>query len=298
MGAVFQMGEGKGIGGSFALYDGNFNGLSLKGTDLDWKLGASGAKLDKVDVGFFNLQNPPWYIEGGFTVLVGETRVAGRWPLEVEARGRFSSDYRVDIRGNAAIAGIPVGNAYLTYIPSFNVDAGAQIDLLSIIIGSAQIQARAGSIGGSIAARVQVPPYVPLIGRWQLGGAHASFLFAPPNWEAAGNVGVNVSPEIPSWCTPWWCPPCIPYCYPRGWSWVNARWCPPCIPPICTPASRQFGSTLVSRSETAAFPSAPSTWTARGALGFGGLRTVSLPRSRCLERELLGEALASGGPRS
>ncbi len=236
MGAVFQMGkEGKGIGGSFALYDGNFNGLALKGTDLKWKLGPSGATLDKVDVGFFNIQNPPWYIEGGFTVLVGETRVAGRWPLEVEARGRFSSDYRIDIRGNAAIAGIPVGNAYLTYIPSFNVDAGAQIDLLSIIIGSAQIQARAGSVGGSIAARVQVPPYVPLIGRWQLGGANASFLFAPPNWEAAGNVGVNVSPEIPSWCTPWWCPPCIPYCYPRGWSWVNARWCPPCIPPICTP---------------------------------------------------------------
>lgn len=48
-------------------------------------------------------------------------------------------------------------------------------------------------------------------------------------------MGVNVTPEIPSWCTPWWCPPCIPYCYPRGWSWVNARWCPPCIPPICTP---------------------------------------------------------------
>ena len=235
MGAVFQMGEGKGIGGSFALYDGNFNGLSLRATDLNWRLGASGSQIDKIDVGFFNVQNPPWYIEGGFTVIVGETRVAGRWPLEVEARGRFSSDYRVDIRGTASIAGIPVGNAYLTYIPSFNVDAGAQVDLLSIIIGSAQIQARAGSLGGSIAARVQVPPYVPLIGNWQLGNASAYFLFQPPDWEAAGNVGVNVTPEIPSWCTPWWCPPCIPYCYPRGWSWVNASWCPPCIPPICTP---------------------------------------------------------------
>jgi len=235
MGAVFQMGEGKGVGGSFALYDGNFNGLSLRATDLNWRLGASGSKIDKVDVGFFNVQNPPWYIEGGFTVIVGETRVAGRWPLEVEARGRFSSDYRVDIRGNAAIAGIPVGSAYLTYIPSFNVDAGAQIDLLSIIIGSAQIQARAGSLGGNIAARVQVPPYVPLIGNWQLGNASAYFLFQPPDWEAAGSVGVNVTPEIPSWCTPWWCPPCIPYCYPRGWSWVNASWCPPCVPPICTP---------------------------------------------------------------
>lgn len=236
MGAVIQLGkDGKGIGGSFAIYDGNFNGLSLKGTDLDWKLGASGSKIDKVDVGFFNVQNPPWYIEGGFTVIVGETRVANRWPLEVEARGRFSSDYRIDIRGNAAIAGIPVGNAYLTYIPSFNIDAGAQVDLLAIIIGSAQIQARAGSLGGSIAARVQVPPYVPLIGNWQLGNASAYFLFQPPNWEAAGSVGVNVTPEIPSWCTPWWCPPCVPYCYPRGWSWVNASWCPPCVPPICTP---------------------------------------------------------------
>jgi hypothetical protein len=236
MGAIFKLGpNGKGIGGAFSLWEGNFNGLALKGSDLDWKLGASGSKIDKVDIGFFNIQNPPWYVDGGFTVMVGETRVAGKWPLELEARGRFYSDYRVDIRGNAQIAGIPVGNAYLTYIPSFNVDAGAQVDLLSIIIGSAQIQARAGSLGGSISARVQVPPYVPLIGRWTLGGADAYFLFQPPNWEAAGRVGVNVTPEIPSWCTPQWCPPCIPYCYPRGWSWVNARWCPPCIPPICTP---------------------------------------------------------------
>lgn len=181
MGGVFSIGAGgKGLGGAFSIYDGNFNGLALKGGDLNWKLGASGSKIDKVDVGFFNIQNPPWFIDGGFTVIVGETRVAGKWPLEVEARGRFYSDYRIDIRGNAAIAGIPVGNAYLTYIPSFNVDAGAQVDLLAIIIGSAQIQARAGSLGGSISARVQVPPYVPLIGRWQLGGANAYFLFAPP----------------------------------------------------------------------------------------------------------------------
>jgi hypothetical protein len=235
MGGLLKIGEGKAIGGSFSLADGNLNGLSLRGADLKWRLGASGAVIDKVDVGFFNIQNPPWYVDGGFTVIVGETRVANYWPLEVEARGRFYSDYRVDIRGNAMIAGIPVGNAYLTYVPSFNVDAGAQVDLLSIIIGSAQIQARAGSLGGSIAAKVQVPPYVPLIGRWTLGGANAYFLFQPPNWEAAGNVGVNVTPEIPSWCTPQWCPPCVPYCYPRGWSWVNASWCPPCVPPICTP---------------------------------------------------------------
>ena len=236
MGAFFKLGDkGKGIGGSFALSNGELNSLGLRGGDLDWKLGASGAKIDKVDVGVYSMQNPPWYIDGGFTVIVGETRVAGRWPLEVEARGRFYSDYRIDIRGSAQVAGIPVGNAYLTYVPSFNVDAGAQLDLLSIIIGSAQIQARAGSLGGSIAAKVQVPPYVPLIGRWTLGGASAYFLFQPPDWEAAGKVGVNVTPEIPSWCTPAWCPPCIPYCYPRGWSWVNARWCPPCIPPICTP---------------------------------------------------------------
>lgn len=235
MGALFQIGDGRGIGASFALSDGNLNGLSLRGTDLNWRLGASGSRIDKLDVGFGNIQNPPWYIDGGFTVIVGETRVAGRWPLEVEARGRFYSDYRVDIRGSAMIAGIPVGNAYLTYVPSFNVDAGAQVDLLSIIIGSAQIQARYGSLGGSIAAKVQVPPYVPLIGNWTLGQASAYFLFQPPDWEVAGNVGVNVTPEIPSWCTPAWCPPCIPYCYPCGWSWCNASWCPPCVPPICTP---------------------------------------------------------------
>ena len=235
LGAIFKIGEGKGIGGNFNLSDGQLNGLSLQGTDLNWKLGSSGATLDKADIGFNNLRNPPWYIEGGFTVVVGPAKVANRWPLEVEARGKFYSDYRVEINGSAQLAGIPVGNAYLTYIPSFNVDAGAQVDLLSIIIGQAAIQARNNSLGGSIEAKVQVPPYVPLIGNWTLGGARAYFLFQPPDWEAAGSVGVSVTPEIPSWCTPRWCPPCVPYCYPRGWSWVNDSWCPPCVPEICTP---------------------------------------------------------------
>lgn len=235
LGAVFRLGQGKGIGGSFSLYEGQFNGLSLKGTDLGWKLGQTGSEIDKLDVGFGGIADPPWYIDGGFTVVVGPSRVAGRWPLEVEARGRFYSDYRINLNGNGSIAGIPVGSAWLTYVPSFNIDAGAQIDLLSIIIGSASIQARYTSVGGSISARIQVPYYVPFIGNWSLGHAYAYYLFEPPNWEAAGNVGVNVTPEIPSYCSPWICFPCIPYCYPCGWSWCNSSWCPPCVPPICTP---------------------------------------------------------------
>lgn len=269
MEGLLQFGTGKALGGGFSIIEGQFNGLKVAGSDLNIRLGSTPSKIDKLDVGFFGMNASPQsiYIEGGFTILVGETRVANRWPFEVEARGKLALDnWRVDIRGTALIAGIPVGGAYLTYIPSFNIDAGAYIDLLSIIMGNATIQARGGSIGGSIAATVQVPYYVPLIGNWRLGGANAAFLFAPPNWEAAGNVYVNVIPAIPSWCTPRWCPPCIPYCYPRGWSWVNARWCPPCIPPICTPRIPAVALNFGFKVRNSSFSFTRSNWDGVGEL--------------------------------
>ncbi len=233
-GAIDNLRVMKNVLGPPAEISQKFDGFKLSGTDLNWNLGSAAAKIDKADATLF-FNEPPWYIDGGFTVVVGGDKILGRWPLEYEARGKFYSDYRFTVRGTSRIVGLPFEDSWLSYYPSYSVDAGAAVSFLSIIKGPANFQLRGNSLGGQLDAVVAVPSFVPWIGGKQLAGGQANFLFAPPDWEVSGNVGLTVKDEIPSWCTPQWCPPCIPYCYPDGWSWVNAQACPPCVPPICSP---------------------------------------------------------------
>ena len=70
------------------------NGSRLSGTDLNWKLGSAAAKIDKADATLGYEQPfwwiwPTWYIDGGFTVVVGGDKILGKWPLEYEGRGTF-----------------------------------------------------------------------------------------------------------------------------------------------------------------------------------------------------------------
>ena len=235
-GALFALGKnGKGFGGEFLLKNGMVDTIKIAANNLDIPLGNSGAKLDAVNGGVVRLQEPPWAIEGGFVIVVGPSKAGPVWPMEISANGQFRQDGRIEIRGNAKLMGLAVGDAYVFYAPAFDVDAGASINFLDIVVGSADLQLRSSNFAGKVYGRVQVPRHVPAIGGWTLASAYAYFAINPSYYELGGSVGVNVTPEIPAWCIPGWCFPCVYYCYPCGWSWCSGSWCPPCVPPICFP---------------------------------------------------------------
>ncbi len=250
------------FGAGVLVVDGALDELSLQAADLRKPLGTTGAYLDGLAGKVGNLSpngGNDWFIQAEALINAG-CPVFARYPWSMRARTTINSAGYFDVVGNSEVFGVPTTKAFLRYNPPYTIAAGASVNFQDIYLADCAIQVTAGpSFSGSANGRLQVPNYVPVIGGYTFADVRTSF----NNSGFRGSVTVNVSPEIPSVCTPRYCPPRV--CSPPYWcpTWSNPGrtcrdcWNPPCIPATCTPRVPAVSATVAFKFEN-------------GSFGFGG----------------------------
>ncbi len=245
------------FGGGVLVVDGKLDELSLQAVDLRKPLGTTGTFLDSIigKVGNLALNGgEDWFIQGEAVINAG-CPVLTKYPMTMRARATVNSAGYFDVVGSSEVFGVPTSKAYLRYNPPYTVAAGASVNYQDIFLADCSFQLTSGpQFSGSAGGKLQVPRYVPVAGGFTFADARASF----NNAGFRGSVTFNVTPEIPSVCTPGYCPPrvCIPYWCP---TWRNPRrtckkcWSPTCIPEICTPRVPAVSATFSFKFEGGSF---------------------------------------------
>ena len=106
------------VGGFIEFRHGQFNSLSLTGSNLRKPVGA--AYLDLIQASVFDLANPNgnWSIQGRMVINGGcPINVAGVsnvYPITIDANGTYSADRRFSLNGQGKLFNIPVLNAGLS----------------------------------------------------------------------------------------------------------------------------------------------------------------------------------------
>lgn len=222
---------------SVLMKNGRFDHFTLDATGLRKPLGTTGAFLDQITGTLGVLpEDDDWYlraamlVHGGCPITIKEAKV---YPVTLHADGTITSAGYLEINGEGEIFDIPVSGAYFRYTPVFNVAAGSWVNFLDVYVAETRLEISGTDFSGETFGKLQIPDSVPLVGGWEWAGAEASI--NPHGFR--GSVTIHVSPEIPSFCTPTFCPPRITlFKYPCGWrKWCRKTWQPPCIPEICTP---------------------------------------------------------------
>jgi hypothetical protein len=249
------------FGASVLVVGGRLDEIGVMGENLRRPLGATGAFLDALGGKVGNLAangGRNWFVQANATVDAG-CHVAGAYPVSVHAMATVNSAGFVEITGAADIFAIPVGSAYLRYNPPYTVAAGASVNFQSIFFAECGFQVTPGpQFSGFGRGRLEIPRHVPVAGGFTFASAEASF----NNSGFRGSVTVNVSPEIPSVCTPRSCLPggCVHWWSPK---WSNPRrtckrcWDGPCIPAICTPRIPAVSATIGFRFQSGSFTFGP-----------------------------------------
>lgn len=231
-------------GGYIELVNGQLNKLTIAASGMRYPLGTTLSFLDDVSAGINDIAPPVrnWHIAGAFKINCGCPIKIGTqfYPLTVDGSGKFYQSGYVRLDASAAIFKIPVAKAALDYNPPYNIDASMNVDLFQVYVSDNRIHFDSNGASGSSDGKLQVPPTIPLVGGWVFGGTKASWAIRSDYYCLSGSVYVNVTPEIPSVCTPEWCPGTVWMgCYPYGcgWSvcWENNYVTLPCVPQICTP---------------------------------------------------------------
>ena len=227
------------FGASVLVVGGRMDELGLMGSNLRRPLGTTGAFLDVLGGKVGGLAangGRNWFVQANATVNAG-CAVGGVFPVSVHANATVNSTGYIAINGAADIFSIPVGNAYLRYNPPYTVAAGASVNYLGVFDAACGFQVTSGpSFSGFGRGTLTVPRYVPVAGGYVFGEAEASF----NNSGFRGSVTFNVTPAIPSVCTPAFCLPggCVHWWCPK---WNNLRrtckrcWNGPCFSAVCTP---------------------------------------------------------------
>ena len=139
---------------------------------------------------------------------------------------------------------INLNTSTVHFDPPYYMKTDTKFDALGIFTGDLNTGLSAGDVSGHLDGWLGIPKTVPVVGGLGVG-AEASL----HNTRFTGAIDITVLPEIPSICTPRWCPPqlCISWwsCHNTCWAWIfpypcncyvsSGCWQPPCIPPICTP---------------------------------------------------------------
>jgi hypothetical protein len=245
------------FGAGVLVVGGALDQLTLQGSNLRLPLGTTGAFLDALGGTAGNLSangGRNWYVQANATIDAG-CQVGGIYPVAIDAQAIVNSAGYVDVSGAATVFGIPVGSAYLRYNPPYTIAAGASVVYQQIFFADCGFQVTTGpQFSGFGRGKLQIPSYVPVVGGWTVAQAGATF----NNSGFRGSVTINITPEIPSVCTPKVCAPgfCIHWWSP-SWSHPSRTcrkcWDGPCIPSICTPRIPAVSATVGFKYESGSF---------------------------------------------
>ena len=233
-------------GGSIELRNGQLNRLVIAADDMRYPLGSSLSYLDSLSAGVYDLVTPgaDWYASGAFKVNCGcpiDLRVKF-YPLTLTGDARFYGSGYLQMNAAASFFKIPVANATMNYHPPYQVDAALYVNLLDILLADASIHFNGGGVSGDAHGKLQIPGYIPVVGGYQFASVGVGFDVRRDYYAFRGSVDVQITPEVPSYCTPEWCPGTVWMgCWVCDCGWDGCGWCNnyvtlPCVPPICTPA--------------------------------------------------------------
>jgi hypothetical protein len=224
------------FGVNVLVREGRFDTLGLSVENLRKPLGNTGAFLDGLAGTVGNLsQGSDWFVQASMEINAGCPISIGSlnaYPLSVRADGRISGVGRIELNGGAYVFKIQVAGAWLRYSPPYNIGAGTWVNFQDILRADARFNVSSGPLfSGEVNGSLGIPRYVPIVGGWNFAQAYA----AVNNDGFRGSFSINVTPEIPSVCSPRICPPRLCPGRPCWCCWCDWCWTPPCIPPICTP---------------------------------------------------------------
>ena len=144
-------------------------------------------------------------------------------PLVADAFGTEISEAAGFVINEAGVIGFAGGKfaiprGFINYVDIFLADCGFEVT-------------SGPRFSGFGRGKLQIPSFVPIAGGFTFASAEAGF----SNDGFHGSVTINVTPEVPSVCTPAFCLPGGCVGYPCGWDWCAKCWSGPCFPQVCTP---------------------------------------------------------------
>jgi hypothetical protein len=258
-------------GGALELRDGQLNRLVISADDMRYPLGASLSYLDSLSAGIYDFATPgaDWYVSGAFKINCGcpiILRGIKFYPLTLTGDARFYGSGYLQMNSAASFFKVPIANATMSYHPPYQVDAALYVNLLDILLADASIHFNSAGVSGDAHGKLQIPGYIPVVGGYQFASVGVGFDVRSDYYAFRGSVDVQITPEIPSWCTPEWCPGTVWMgCWVCDCGWDGCGWCNnyvtlPCVPPVCTPAIPAVQVHVAFRLENGDFYfNAPST---------------------------------------
>ena len=188
------------VGGFIEFRNGQFNSLSLTGSNLRKPIGA--AYLDLIQASVFNLAAPDgvWSVQGRMVFNGGcPIRVAGAtdaYPITIDTTGTYFADQRFELKGQGKIFNIPVTEAAVVVKPSeTSVEAGVVFG--SVFDSRAKLTMRPGQFYGSAIGDLKIPSSTPGgIGGMNFPSVSASI----DNNGVRGSFSVLLSKAVPEKC--------------------------------------------------------------------------------------------------
>jgi hypothetical protein len=231
---------GASIAGNFKVGPEGLRDIGLLADNMGILIGTTPAMLQKVGASFNDLHTDLWYIEGKLGVSVGKNKIAGEWPVYVDAQATWKSDGYLKIEAVLEVIGITTGKGVLEYTPSEKYFyAMAEMNMYSgALIGMVELKARPNEFKGYFEMSVQIPKPIPIVGGMKCGKAYCDMTITDIYWEVAAGVEIQVVPDIKQMCVG---PVCVTWGYPDlhcSWRGCKGHWHTrtDCTPRICTPA--------------------------------------------------------------
>ncbi len=224
------------IGAEVLIREGRFDTLGVSVENLRQPLGQTGAFLDGLSGKVANIsKGSDWYIQATIEVNAGCPITLGGstiYPVKIRAAGKVAGTGHVEIKGGAYVFNIQVAGSSLKYSPIYNVEFASWVNFNGIMEANAKFSLSSGpTFSGEVNGKIGIPNYVPIVGGWTFASARAS----ANNSGFRGNFSLNITPEIPSVCSPRVCFSEVCPGRPCFCCWCDWCFTPPCLPSICTP---------------------------------------------------------------